>query len=150
MLLLCFSDVTLITESGTSLIGPGETVNLPAPDALKVMGEASAHFKILAPTPLLPGVAVCWSLSDDRVQGPGIVAQIVGDSSPDRRLSVSIDEAQYWIAERDIVDINPWPAIDAKLEDAWPYLLVDGDESPKVQEVRAWLATHFDDDSFDM
>jgi hypothetical protein len=146
MILQCFSDATLITESGTRLYGPGELVTLPIHEAVKVMNLASDHFKIVKPTPLLPGVTVCWILPDDRVQGPGIVVQLVDGSPPDRRLSVLIDGALCWIKEQVIVDINPWPAIDAKLEEACDHAISEGEESPKVLEVREWLCTHFDED----
>lgn len=144
MRLQCFSDCTLIDSSGTRLIGPGEIVSLPIEDAVKVMNLVSTHFKILSPTPLLPGVAVCWTLND-QVQGPGIVLQVEG-LEPVRVLSVETDGQLHRIAEPSVIDIDPWPAIDAKLEEAVDHVIRDGEDSPKVIEIREWLSTHFDDD----
>lgn len=144
MVLQCFSDATLITSSGTSLYGPGELVTLPTHEAVKVMNLASDHFKIVKPTPLMPGVAVCWSLPNDRVQGPAIV-QLVDGASPNRRISVLIKEEDElrWIREQDILDINPWPAIDAKLEEAADLMLCQGEESPKFIEIQEWVLANF-------
>lgn len=145
MVIQALSDTTLIDSSGTRLFGVGEKLILPTRDAVKVMLQAPAHFKILEPTPIIPGVALCWSLPDDRVQGPGTV-QLVKGCRPHRVITVLHEGALLWIAEQSIIDIDPWPAIDAKLENAWPYLFIDGEESPKFIEVREWLFAHFDED----
>ncbi|MDF0674236.1 MAG: hypothetical protein P0120_07815 [Nitrospira sp.] len=145
MVLQCFSDCTLIAESGTRLIGPGELVMLPAREALRVMELARAHFKIVKPTPLLPGVVVCWASPDGCVKGPGIV-QLVDGHLPDRRISVLNETGLRWICEEAVVDIDPWPAIDAKLEEAVDYVLLEGYESPKFIAVCDWIRTHFNED----
>lgn len=145
MLLQVLSDCTINGPFGFRVYGPGELLTLPARDALKVMILEPDHFKIIKPTPLIPGVVVCWLLPDDSAQGPGVVQLINGDP-PNRRLSVLIDGELRWIHERDIIAIDPWPAIDAKLEEAVDHALSEGDESPKVLEVREWLSAHFDED----
>lgn len=145
MILQALSDCTLIDSSGTRLYGPGELVTLPMHDALKVMNLAQAHFKIIKPTPVIPGVAVCWILQTDRVQGPGIVQLVAG--TPLTRLIAVLKEGELlWISEQSVIDIDPWPAIDAKLEEAVDHAIRDGEESPKVTAVREWLCTHFDED----
>ncbi len=145
MILQSFCDCTLRDESGTRLIGPGELVTLPTETALKVMIDAPEHFKIIKPTPLLGGVAVCWALSDGRMHGPGIVQEVEGNS-PNRRIAVVSDTGILWIDERNVIDINPWPAIDAKLEESVDHVIAYGEEAPKVLEVREWIYTHFDED----
>lgn len=145
MRLQCFSDCTLIDSTGTRLIGPGEVISLPMHDAVKVMCLAHERFKILSPTPLLPGVAVCWSL-EDRVQGPGIVMLVEG-SAPARMLLVEHDGQLHRIAEQSVGDIDPWPAIDGKLEEQLQFILSEGLESEKVKEITEWVCTHFDEAS---
>ena len=144
MVLQCFSDVTLIRESGTSLHGLGETLDLSLHEAVKVMNEAARHFKIVSPVPLLPGVAVCWSLPDGRMEGPGTVLTVDGQA-PHRMLCVTNDETICSVEEADLVDIDPWPAIDARLEEAVDHAILEGEESPRLRKVREWLATHFDE-----
>lgn len=136
------SDCTITGPFGFRMHGPGELLTLPVHEALKVMNLEPSHFKIMSPTPLIAGVAVRWLLPDDRVQGPGLVQLVDGDY-PDRRISVLLDGELRWIHERDIVEIDPWPAIDARLEEMADYYLIDGDESPKVQDCREWLVAHF-------
>ncbi len=120
-------------------------LDLPLGEAVKVMNEASKHFKIIAPLPLLPGVMVCWSLPDGRTEGPGTVLTVEG-RMPHRMLSVTNDEAICLVEEADLVDINPWPLIDSMLEEGVDRLIVEGEESPRIREVREWLTTHFDED----
>jgi hypothetical protein len=144
MTLQALSDITLVSESGVRLYGPGELVTLPIHEAMKTMLAAAKHFKIVKPTPLISGVTVRWLSDDDCVRGPGVVSMVDG-SHPDRRVAVQMEGELRWIRERDLVEIDPWPAIDAKLEDAWPYLAIEGEESPKVIEVRDWMLAHFDD-----
>lgn len=145
MVLQAFSDVTFTDENGTRLFGPGEILTLPMPDALKAMNLAHEHFKILSPTPIVLGAAVCWSSQRDCVRGPAIV-QLIEGCVPNRRIAVEVEGEIFWIAEESVTDVDPWPAIDARLEAMVEYMLIDGDESPKIQEVREWLVTHFDDD----
>ncbi|MBI5673487.1 MAG: hypothetical protein HZC50_09660 [Nitrospirae bacterium] len=129
----------------TRLLGPGELIELPSHLALKVLLKEPDHFKILKPLPMLPGVAVRWLLPDDTAQGPGLV-QLVDGEPPNRQISVLHEEKLCWIHERDIVEIDPWPAIDAKLDETLERAISEGEESPKVLEVREWLCTHFDED----
>lgn len=147
MVLQCFSDVTLVTKSGTSLHGPGERLELSLHEAVKVMLYAPQHFKIVAPLPLLPGVVVCWSLPDGRVVGPGTVLTVEGQP-PHRMVFVTNHAALCSVKEADLVDVDPWPAIDARLEEAVDHAIVEGKESPRLREVREWIATHFDEDVF--
>ena len=129
----------------TRLLGPGEIIELPAPLALKLLQYEPDHFKILKPLPMLPGVAVRWLLPDDTAQGPGMV-QLVAGESPYRQIAVLHEEKLWWIHERDIVEIDPRPAIHSKLDEALARVISEGEESPKVLEVREWLCAHFDED----
>lgn len=90
MLLQTLDDVTITIKDDPPyafVLGRGETFTLPAHLALKVVLEAPKSFRIMQPTPLLPGVAVCWLSGDDSVHGPGTV-QLVDGGSPNRRISV--------------------------------------------------------------
>lgn len=147
MVLQCFSDVTLVTKSGTSLHGPGERLELSLHEAVKVMLYAPQHFKIVAPLPLLPGVVVCWSLPDGRIAGPGTVLTVEG-RMPHRMLSVTSAEAICVVEEAGLVDIDPWPALDAKLDEEVDHFILEGEESPRRHEVHEWLETHFGEDEF--
>lgn len=146
MVLQAFSDVTFIDETGTRLLGPGEIVNLPLHDAIMTMTLAHKHFKILSPTPLLVGVAVCWRLHDERVRGPAIVRLIEGNP-PNRIVAVQADRELLWISEQSVIDSNPWPLIDATLVELYDAeLLRGGLESPQIREVMEWLVRHFGED----
>lgn len=145
MILQVVSDCVINGPSGCHVCGPGELLTLPVHQAMKVLCLEPEHFRIVAPTPLIPGVAVRWLLPDDTAQGPGAV-QLVDGERPNRRISVLIDGELRWIHERDITEVDPWPAIDARLEEVWPFLLIDGETSPRVAEMRAWMIQHFDDD----
>jgi len=147
MILQCFSDVTLVTKSGTSLHGPGERLELSFHEAVKLMLYAPQHFKIVAPLPLLPGVAVCWSLLDGRMEGPGTVLTVEG-RMPHRMLSVTNAEAVCVVEEADLVDIDPWPALDAKLDEELDHVILEGEDSPRCHEVREWIVANFGEDEF--
>ncbi len=64
-----------------------------------------------------------------------------------RTVAVQVNGALSWVYERDIVEIDPWPVIDAKLEEAVDYAIREGEDSPKVLEIREWLNTYFEEDS---
>lgn len=147
MLLQALSDCVINIHDPlvTRLLGPGELIELPAHLAMKLLQYEPDHFKILKPLPLLPGVAVRWLLPDDTAQGPGMV-QLVDGEPPNRQIAVLHEEKLWWIHERDIVEIDPLPAIHSKLDEALERVISEGEESPKVMEVREWLCTHFDED----
>lgn len=144
MVIQCFSDCIWRNESGTRLIGPGEVVTLPIEEVLLAMLDGEKHFKILQPTPLLVGVAICWSLSDGHVRGPAI-AQLIEGTSPNRVIAVLDDGELATIHEQSVIDCDPWPAIFSKLKEAYPYWLNNGPESPVVRSMREWIYQHFDD-----
>lgn len=149
MLLQALSDCTITIRDPASyyVLGQGELLTLPSYLAIQVLFEKPDHFKILKPTPLIPGVAVRWLLSDDRVQGPGLV-QLVDGLAPDRTIAVQIEGELRWIHERDLIEIDPWPAIDERLDGIVEHFVIDGEESPQVLKVQEWLFTHFDDDEY--
>lgn len=144
MILQVLSDCTINGPFGFRMCGPGELLTLPAHEAVKVVNLEPEHFKIVKPTPLISGVAVRWLMDDDRLQGPGIV-QLVDGVHPDRTIAVQVDSDLRWICERNITEIDPWPAIDAKLDEAFESVTRDGATSSKVTEVREWLSAHFDE-----
>lgn len=144
MILQALSDCTIKDPSSYYVLGHGELLTLPVHLSIQILLAAPDHFKIVKPTPLIPGVAVRWLLSDDREQGPGIV-QLVDGVHPDRRTSVLVAGDLRWIHERDIIEIDPWPAIDERLDGIMEHFVIDGKESPKVIEVAEWLHTHFDE-----
>ena len=145
MILQVLSDCTINGPCGFRMYGPGELLTLPAYQAVRVVNLEPEHFKIMKPTPLIPGAAVRWLLPDDTAQGPGAV-QLVDGEPPNRRISVLIDGELRWIHERDITEVDPWPAIDAKLEEAVDVVILEGEESPKVLAIREWLVTHFEEE----
>ncbi len=145
MILQVLSDCTITGPFGFRLYGPGELLTLPAYLAVRVVNLEPQHFKIMKPTPLIPGVAVRWLLPDDTAQGPGAV-QLVDGERPNRRISVLIDGELRWIHERDIIEVDPWPAIDAKLEEAVDHLILEGEASPKLIPIQEWLVANFDED----
>lgn len=122
-------------------------MKLPLDCALRLLCGEPRCFNIVSPTPLLPGAAVRWRLPGGRVQGPGFV-QLIDGVHPDRQISVLLRDDLRWIHERDILEIDPWPAIDTKLDEFVPYILADGGESAKAQELNEWLATHFGEEEF--
>lgn len=146
MVLQVLNDVTITIKDPPRafVLGPGEILTLPAYLAVRVVLEDPRAFRIMNPTPLIPNVAVRWLLPDDTVQGPGTM-QLVDGEPPNRRISVQIGEELRWIHERDIVEIDPWPAIDAKLDEGADHLEIDGPESPRLVEIQEYLLRHFDD-----
>lgn len=136
--------ITIKDPAGYYVLGIGELLTLPLHLAIQVLLGAPDHFKVVKPTPLIPGVAVCWLLPDDRRQGPGIV-QLVDGVHPDRTVAVQVESGLRWIHERDIISVDPWPVIDERLDGIVEHFLIDGEENPKVIEVQEWLFTHFDD-----
>lgn len=132
-------------DGGYRILGVGELLTVPAHQALKMLCLAPEHFRIMKPTPLLPGVAVRWLLPDDSSLGPGIV-QLLDGEPPNRQLSVLLDGELRWIHERDVFDIDVWPAIDVKLEKAVDLFLSYGEESPKFIEIQEWVLANFSEE----
>lgn len=84
-------------------------------------------------------------MEDDTAQGPGIV-QLVDGERPNRRISVLIEGELRWIHGWDITEIDPWPAIDGKLEEAVDHVIQEGEESRKLRAIQEWLHANFDED----
>jgi hypothetical protein len=145
MILQVLSDCTLNVNGDFRLYGPGELLTLPAYLAVRVVNLEPQHFKIMKPTPLIPGVAVRWLSPDDTAQGPGAV-QLADGEWLNRRILVLIDGELRWIHERDITEVDPWPAIDAKLEEAVDHLILEGEASPKLVPIQEWLIANFEED----
>lgn len=144
MILKAFADVTYISERGTSLYGIGEHLDLPLNEAYATLSRFPAHFKITAPTPLLVGVEICWRVHD-RLEGPCVV-QLLDGCAPARRVAVQIDERLCWVEEACIVDINPWPLLDALVEQLYECAVTEGQESPRVAAVVAQMIAAFGED----
>jgi hypothetical protein len=144
MILQVLSDCTINGPFGFRMCGPGELLTLPVHHAVRVVSREPNHFRILKPTPLLPGVEVCWLMDDDRVQGPGRV-ELIDGNKPNCRVAVLYEGALCWIHERNVFDINPWPLLDAKLEEQLALFFHEGPESPKLLDITEWVLTHFDE-----
>lgn len=142
MTLQVLKDCTINGPFGFRIVGPGEILTLPGHQAVQVVNLEPEAFRIMSPTPLIPGVVVRWLLHDDTAQGPGSV-HLVDGTQPDRRVSVQTGAALRWIHERDITDIDPWPAIAAKMEEATEHVLREGIECPQVLAIHEWVHTHF-------
>ena len=145
MILQVLSDVTINGPFGFLVYGPGEIIDLPVHQAVRIVDLEPTHFKIVKPTPLLAGVEVRWLLPDDTPQGPGTVELVAGER-PNRNVAVMCSGALRWVDERDLIEIDVWPLINKKQEEAVDYAICDGLESPKLREIQEWLGTHFGDE----
>lgn len=145
MTLQVLKDCTINGPFGFRIVGPGEILTLPCHQALKLVHLEPEAFRIMSPTPLIPGAAVRWLLPDDTVQGPGTV-HLVDGTQPDRLVSVQLGADLCQIHERDITDIDPWPAIERKLGEAVDFANLEGQDSPQFLEIGDYLVRHFDDD----
>ncbi|MDR4470103.1 MAG: hypothetical protein MRJ68_17680 [Nitrospira sp.] len=145
MILQVLSDVTINGPFGFLMYGPGELIDLPVHQAVRIVDLEPTHFKIVKPIPLLAGVEVRWLLSNDRPQGPGIVELVAGER-PNRNVAVMCSGALRWVEERDLIEIDVWPLINKKQEEAVDYAIRDGLDSPRLREIQEWLMTHFGDD----
>lgn len=144
MVVQALCDVTFISERGTSLYGIGEHIVLPLNEAYKALSRFPAHLKIVEPTPLLAGVEICWSVQD-RLEGPCVV-QLLDGCAPERKAAVQIDDRLCWVEESCIVDINPWPLLDALVQQLCERVIAEGQESPRVAEVVAQMIAAFGED----